>query len=513
MEASGERVERTYGAWWLAKSFGLFGLRTWGTAAMFAALVVWIPVMIFAGLLLGLALFVLVVPGVWWATREDRHHRTRGHKLVGWVARRRADAKGNWPYRSGPAGRVPSGRFTLPGVLAGTSLYEFEDAYRRKAAVIHHPSVGHAAVVIRTMPDGAARVDAEVVDRRVAEYGEFQAAMCEEAGLVAFSATIETAPATAAALEDAMSRRVAPDAPAPARQLVSEIVDDVTRGAAELAGWVTLTYALESGHRRRGLEDRLRELVERLPVITEALERTGAGIARPASAQQVCEMVRVAYDPGIEGPLEDARAAGHLPTLSWSDVGPHYADAKAGYYKHDSGYSITWAMSDAPRAHVTHTVLERLLAPHPAIDRKRVTLIYRPLDPGESARHAEQDLKAAAGYAQTNGTAAGALQLQAAQQIASEQARGASMVDFALLVTVTVTDRARLADARDAINSARGRIVLREMRDAQQVGFAASLPLGVVLSAHLPTASLQHAIRPRLPGALKGEFAEDEDLS
>jgi hypothetical protein len=151
---------------------------------------------------------------------------------------------------------------------------------------------------------------------------------------------------------------------------------------------VTLTYALESGHRRRGLEDRLRELVERLPVITEALERTGAGIARPASAQQVCEMVRVAYDPGIEGPLEDARAAGHLPTLSWSDVGPHYADAKAGYYKHDSGYSITWAMSDAPRAHVTHTVLERLLAPHPAIDRKRVTLIYRPLDPGESARHA-----------------------------------------------------------------------------------------------------------------------------
>ena len=503
---SAERVERTYGAWWLAKSFGLFGLQAWGTAALFVALVVWIPVMIFAGLLPGMALFLLVVPPVLWATRQDRYHRTRGHKLAGRVARSRGRAKGNWPYRSGPAGRVPTGRFTLPGILASTTLHEFEDAYRRKVAVIHHPSVGHATVVIRAQPDGASLVDPEVVDRKVTEYGEFQSRMCEEPGLVAFSATIDVAPATASALQDAMNGRVQPDAPAPARQLVAEIVEDAPVGAAELAGWVTLTYAL-SGHRRRGLEDRLRELVERVPVITEELERTGAGIARPASAQQVCEMVRVAYDPGIQAPLEDARAAGALPTLSWSDVGPHYADAKPGYYQHDSGYSITWAMSDAPRSHVTHTVLGRLLAAHPALDRKRVTLLYRPLDPGEAARQAEDDLKAAAGYARSEGTAAGALQLQAAHQIASEQARGASMVDFGLLVTVTVTDPERLADARDAINSARGRIVLREMRDAQQAGFAASLPLGIVLNGHRRTTSLKNAIRVQLPAALKGDFS------
>lgn len=513
MEASGERVERTYGAWWLAKSFGLFGLQAWGTVALFVALMVWVPVMIFGGLLPGMALFVVVVPPVWWATRQDRYHRTRGHKLVGRVARSRARRKGNWPYRSGPAGRVPTGRFTLPGILASTTLHEFEDAYRRKAAVVHHPSVGHGAVVIRTQPDGASLVDLEVVDRKVAEYGEFQSRMCEEPGLAAFSVTIETAPATESALQDSMSRRVQPDAPAPSRRLIGEVVEDAPLGAAELTGWVALTYGLSAGHRRRGLEDRLRELVERVPVITEQLEKTGAGIARPASAQQLCEMVRVAYDPTIQGPLDDARASGELPTLNWSDIGPHYADAKAGYYKHDSGYSITWAMSDAPRAHVTHTVLRRLLAPHPAIDRKRVTLIYRPLDPGEAARQAEQDLKAAAGYARAEGTAAGALQLKAAEQIASEQARGASMVDFALLVTVTVTDPERLADARDAINSARGRIVLREMRDAQQAGFAASLPLGVILSGHLRTTSLKQAVRLQLPGAVRGDFAEEDRKS
>jgi hypothetical protein len=71
MEASGERVERTYGAWWLAKSFGLFGLQAWGTVALFVALVVWVPVMIFGGLLPGMALFVVVVPPVWWASAAE----------------------------------------------------------------------------------------------------------------------------------------------------------------------------------------------------------------------------------------------------------------------------------------------------------------------------------------------------------------------------------------------------------------------------------------------------------
>ena len=91
--------------------------------------------------------------------------------------------------------------------------------------------------------------------------------------------------------------------------------------------------------------------------------------------------------------LEQARTAGQVPRLDWSDVGPAHAVSAGGFYHHDSGWSMTWAMSDAPRGEFRHTVLSRLLEPDPEIDRKRVTLIYRPLDPGAAQRIVEEDVR------------------------------------------------------------------------------------------------------------------------
>ena len=54
--------------------------------------------------------------------------------------------------------------------------------------------------------------------------------------------------------------------------------------------------------------------------------------------------------------------------------------------------SVTWAMSQAPRGEVRENVLARLIAPHGDIARKRVTLLYRVIDPGEAARVVERDL-------------------------------------------------------------------------------------------------------------------------
>ena len=42
-----------------------------------------------------------------------------------------------------------------------------------------------------------------------------------------------------------------------------------------------------------------RDLAARLPALTQSLHATGAGAARPMSAQELCEVVRIAYDPHV----------------------------------------------------------------------------------------------------------------------------------------------------------------------------------------------------------------------
>jgi len=56
-----------------------------------------------------------------------------------------------------------------------------------------------------------------------------------------------------------------------------------------------------------------------------------------------------------------------------------------------------------------------------------------------------------------------------------------------MIVTATVTDEDRLADAEAAINNlaATARVALRRVYGSQDSAFAAGLPLGLVLPKHL----------------------------
>ena len=60
-------------------------------------------------------------------------------------------------------------------------------------------------------------------------------------------------------------------------------------------------------------------------------------------------------------------------------------------------------------------------------------------------------------------------------------------MNFAMLVTATVTDLDRSADARAAIDniSATARVTLRPVYGSQDSAFAAALPLGFVLREHI----------------------------
>jgi hypothetical protein len=491
VDSSTARQVRTYGNWRKPTSAGLLGLGSVGTALLLGGLVLVVVAVMISGIVaalivataIGVCLLLLVV--------RDAHGKNALSRLVarsGWALSR---ARGEASYRSGPIGRVPWATFQLPGIAAPTRLSEHSDSHGRRFALLLTPAAGSYTVVFGTEPDGAALVDQEQIDSWVAEWGHWLSSLGDEQGIEAASVTIETAPDSGTRLRREVAMNIDPNAPAFARAVLEETVADYPEGSSTVKAFVALTFqgSLRAGGRRRAPDEMARELAARLPGLSAGLQATGAGAAQPLTAQEVCEIVRVAYDPAVAVLIDEAHAAGETPQLSWSDVGPAAARASWGGYRHDSAYSTTWAMTVAPRGSVQSSVLARLLAPHRDIARKRVTLLYRPIDAARAAALVEADLSAAQ-FRQTSSSRPAArdtLAVRAAAATASEEASGAGLVNFGALVTATVLDAEHELDARAAIDNlaATARLRLRPVYGSQDSAFAAALPLGLVLSKHL----------------------------
>lgn len=491
LEHPSERNVRTYGNWRKPMSAGLGQLGMIGTFLLMAGLIVvimttavfgLIPAAII-GVLIGLALLTLMI--------RDRHGRTVLQRLsmrIGW---QRAKLGGSHLYRSGPLGRTPRGTFQLPGLAARSTLAEATDSYGRPFALVQVPQTAHYTVVFATEPDGASLVDPEQIDIWVAHWGEWLAALGDEPGIVGVSVTVETAPDSGARLTREVTRNTDPDAPPLARAMLEEVVATYPEGSATIKAWVALTFSstVRAGGKRRDGEEMARDLAARLPGLGQRLHATGAGAARPMTAQQLCEVVRVAYDPAAAKLLDAACSDGTPPELSWDDVGPTATQAEWDSYRHDGATSVTWSMTQAPRGEVQSSVLFALLAPHADIARKRVTLLYRPMDSAAAARVVEADKRHADFRASSSNRPSARIvrEQRSADATAKEEARGAGLVNFGLIVTATVHDQAELPDAEAAIDNlaATARITLRPVYGSQDSAFAAGLPLGLVMPKHL----------------------------
>lgn len=486
-----ESAPRSYGNWTKPKTAGLLGLSAIGTAVLFVGAGFSVIITMTSNILNGIitafifGLFLLTVAA------KDKHGQSllmRATTRAGWMMTR---TRGNKIYRSGPLGRAEWGTAQLPGLAAGSRLTEWRDSYQRPFALLQIPRTSDYTVVIGTEPDGAALVDREQVDVWVAEWGMWLASLGDEPGIEAASVTIETAPDTGTRLRREVERRIDPDAPAFARNILREIVDTYPAGSATIKAYVAITFnaAARTGGKKRTPEEMGRELASRLPGLTQGLSATGAGACKPLSAQELCEVVRVAYDPAAARLIDEANAAGEPPDLYWPEVGPTAHQANWDSYRHDSALSVTWMMSGAPRGNVPSSVLARLLAPHRDVARKRVTLLYRPIDAAKAAAIVESDVRAASFNLQSTNkpTARSMTSTRAAMATAQEEASGAGLVNFGLLVTATVTNAAHEADATAAIDnlSATARLRLRVVHGSQDSAFAAALPLGLVLPKHL----------------------------
>lgn len=498
---------RQYGNWLRPRSAGLLGLGSVGTAAMLG-----IGVIAVFQLMLGLmtAAVVTVVVGagaLWLIAARDRHGMSAARHVA--TATQWAAAKNGRRnlYRSGPVGRTPFGQCELPGLSTPTRLTEWRDGYDRPFALIESPATGSYSIVLATQPEGAALVDPEQIDAWVARWGAWLGNLGNQPGLEAAAVTIETSPDSGTDLERELRENTNPEAPAFARAVLESIGRLYPEGGAQTRAYVTLTFRAAgptSAGRRRSAEEMGRFLAPMVAGLGQELSDTGAGAVHPLSARELCAVVRVAFDPEIASSIEQLRQAGDLPaSLTWDQVGPMGHQASWSNYRHDSGLSVTWAMTRAPASSVTAGALASLLRPSPAIARKRVTILYRPIDVAKAAAAVHSDVNAA-NFNMTssrNPMAGQMLAAQRASKTAAEEAAGAGLLNFGLLVTATLSNsqaRSAIAAGQDGFTwleaeaesdvmrcSQHAKVQLRRAYGSQDVAFAAALPIGHVLSRHL----------------------------
>lgn len=472
--------QRTYGNWRLGQRAGLLGLGPLATAAAMVLVTVSIGLLavsvtvavVFAGVgTLALAPLAVRINGrtglqalaarvAWWLGRSGRQHM----------------------YFSGVASPV-SDTNRLPGILAKSQLYEVETGRAGKVAVVVIPQTRHYTVTLRCAPEGSELVDQHVIDGRIARLAGWLSSLCREPMLVQAQVTVETIPDPGTALANEVGSTMRAEAPELARQVLEEVVATYPAGSAKVDTLVSLTFC-PPVTRRWSAEEMCREVAARLPHLHAGLIGAGGEAIMPLNADALMRIVRGAYDPAAIVDLERDTDV----ELDWSQVGPVAAREAWDHYRHDSGVSRTWGMTEAPRGAIFSHIFSRLTDPDAAFLRKRATIVYRPYRPAEAARLVESDKRDARFTASKRArpTARDLVDLGAAEQAAEEEATGAGMVRFTVLVTATVRSVEELDDANGIIKSRAGeaRLSVRPMYGCQAAAFAAGLPTGVVLTRH-----------------------------
>jgi hypothetical protein len=476
-------VHPTYGNWRRPRRPGLGPLGLIGTVVVFGGIVVDLMLSLISlqVTLVAVVLQVLFLLPLTARTQDGRNMYQVMALRISWFNRK---SKGSATYVSGPLSARPGGRFRPPGLLNRVKLEEGRDAYGQPFGVVHHRSRNLYTIVLGCEPDGGSLVDPDQVDTWVASWGQWLARLSAEPGLRGAAVVVETAPDTGSRLANELLPRLHPDAPAAARAVMEEVVQRYPSTSSEMHTYISLTYGPAGGQRRK-TDEIITDLAIRIPGLLDGVVSAGGGAAAPLSAERIAEVVRVAYDPAVAGDVLDIRAQHGGTGLDWEDAGPAATLERTNSYVHDSGVSRTWMLTLAPRGTVRANVLRGLLEATPGTRRKRVALLYRPIDPATSARIVEADRRAAQFMATSKRglvQARAANEVSATEQTAVEEATGAGLVEFSLMVTVTVDSDADLEDANTAVRNqlAGARLLMRPADRMQAAAFSCTLPAGIL---------------------------------
>jgi hypothetical protein len=380
----------------------------------------------------------------------------------------------------------------LPGVLAPVVPLDVDDGRGSRHALLHNRVTGTLSAVLRCSPVGLELADTGQADQWVANWGGLLADLGHHRLVRHLSVTIDTAPSGGATTRDHVTRRIDPGAPALARRVLEELVAQSPATAADIDA--RLTVCLDPDRATPRPVDLLAAAVEvgrRLPGIEAALGGCGIAVRERATTAWLLGRLRVAFDPHTRPDLDtdtgrDSAAGRGLRELAvWAEAGPVAARELWDRYQHDGAVSVTWALRDAPRQAVGHTVLAPLLAP--GVFPRRVTWLYHPYPADQAASKVESEVTAGlirrawAARTRRDETQRDRDDRARAVQSAREEALGAGVGRFTLYVTTTVTDpddvAAAVADVEHRAGAAKLR--LRRLRGSQAAGFAAALGVGV----------------------------------
>jgi hypothetical protein len=470
---------RTFSGWRRSRGMGLFGLGVAQTLIVLGAIIATILASMFGlQLLLVTAPIALVVIGATVAQWD-------GVPLAAGVLQRlrftRARSKGYTAFKSGIMVDDPDAAWQLPGALAPTALLPVTGADGERYAVVWNKRTGLLTVALRCAAQSTWLADPESAATWVSNWGSWLAGLGHQPMVQWISVTVDTAPDRGGRLGDYVTGRIAPNAPAAAVRLLQQLVAAAPATAADVQTTVAITFdPNRSPARPRTLIDSVEEVDRALPGLLDGLALCGLSVLGRADADHMAAVVREAFDPAVRGEVRR-----HEQALDWGACGPVAATELHDRYVHDSGVSVSWALHEAPRQPVQHSVLAWLVGP--GSFTKRVTLLYQPFTAAEAAKVVESQVNAAQfreamrRARKMDPRARDVADHEYALQAAREEAAGAGLGLLTLFVTVTVTDAEQLPKAVADVESRAGmsKIRLRRCWGSQSAAFAATLPVGV----------------------------------
>lgn len=476
---------------------GLFGIPLPVFGAALLALVVTLFLMVLAewwiGLIAGVVCAALLAP----AAIRVAHDRTLYQRAGLAVTGSRARSTGRNRLVAGPAGRSPDGTFRLPGIAVQSEVKDYQTAFGMPFAVVAVPSTDHYSVVLEAHPTGDDVVDQNVIDAQVAQWGAWLTLLGQEQSIVGAAVTVETSVDSGLRMRRNVLTPVNDHASAFGKAVASEVAEGFGANTPAISTRVTITFSGKAEGKRRPRAEVIEDIANRLPELMDGLGSTGAGShVRPSTSQDLTDYVRAAYDPSVASEIELARA-GEGTGLSWTDAGPAYHEVEYDHYLHDRAVSVVWTLGGVPRGVFYDTSLKQLLSPDARVARKRVTLLYRPIPATRTASMVDRKERNATMVSGAGRTKRGAntVVMKAAQQTANEEAAGAGLALFGMVVTATALNgggdltRATSEDLRAArqmiaSQSSKARLKLRVALNSSDSAFVAGLPLGLVLPEH-----------------------------
>jgi hypothetical protein len=482
---------RTYGGWREPRGWGLGRLTGAQSAVVGGVLLVaffLFPLGIGIGIV-ALALAAMVTA----ATVVPFDNLTLSARITRGVRSIFARSSGASSFVSGALTRHER-KHDLPGLLAPLVPLTTDDGRGGKQVLLWHRITGHLTAILRVSPIGISLADARDTDRWVASYGSWLADLGYKPMVSSVAVTVDTAPTGGTTVADYVAGRIDPTSAPLARQILSELVAATPTAASDVTTSVSVTFdPKKASPQPPDLLAATAEVTRWLPGIESKLGSCGTSVLGRASTPWLIRRLRTAFDPMARG---EAARTPHTTTgatvtgdatdvLRWEDGGPVVAEDDWDHYRHDTGYSVSWALDEAPRQEVTSRVLVPLMSP--GVFPRRVTLLYRPFSAGDAAKLVEREIggqslrREWSRKTKRDETQRDRDDAHRARQAAQEEAQGAGLGLFTVWVTTTVTDQAMLPAAIADVEERAGqsKLRLRQCRGAQAAGFAASLGVGI----------------------------------